>query len=164
MLQLRYNDWSEDIKNKWGTLGSYLPVFPLQKPPPQTIHSKENYLLKYRLRWGRPDRLSVLRPYKGSIDEIPILDDPDSLPIPAADYFRADTPPHLISIIVNDWPYSGTGGLFSPTKLLLIYPTQFRPRSNTVLSGPVNQSSILTLSNPPYLSASRPMACGDSPV
>lgn len=75
---------------------------------------KENYLLKYRLRWGQPDRLSVLRQYKGSIDEIPIVDDLDSLPIPAVDYFRADTPPHLISVIVNDWPYSGTSGLSHP--------------------------------------------------
>lgn len=72
---------------------------------------EENYLLKYRLRWGQPDRLSILKPYKGSIDEISILDDPDSLPVPTVDYFRADTPPHLISIIVNDWPYSGTSGL-----------------------------------------------------
>ena len=69
--------------------------------------SEENYLLKYRLQWGQPDRLSVLKPYKGSVDEIPVFDDPDSLPIPTVDYFRTDTPPHLISIIVNDWPYSG---------------------------------------------------------
>jgi len=86
MLQLRYNAWSEEIKKEWGTI--------------------ENYLLKHRLRWGQPDRLSVLKPYKRSIDEIPIFHDPDSLPIPTVDYFRADTPPHLISIIVNDWPYS----------------------------------------------------------
>lgn len=78
----------------------------------QTIHFEENYLLKYRLRWGQPDRLSVLKPFKGSIDEIPKLDDPESLFIPTVDYFRADTPPHLISIIVNDWPYSGTPGSF----------------------------------------------------
>ena len=76
------------------------------------LPSEENYLLKYRLRWGQPDRLSVLKPFKGTIDEIPILNDPDSLPIPAVDYFRADTPPHLISIIVNDWPYSGTNGSY----------------------------------------------------
>jgi len=29
MLQLRYNGWSEDIKKKWGTLGSYPPALPL---------------------------------------------------------------------------------------------------------------------------------------
>ena len=81
---------------------------------PEPSHPEENYLLKYRLRWGQPDRLSVLKPYEGSIDEIAVLDDPDSLPIPTVDYFRADTPPHLISIIVNDWPYSGMSGLFHP--------------------------------------------------
>lgn len=108
-LQLRYNSWSREIKNKWGTMGSYFPS-PTHSHA-QAFPLKENYLLKYRLRWGQPDRLSVLKPYKGSIDEIPIIDDLDSLPIPTVDYFRADTPPHLISIIVNDWPYSGMSGL-----------------------------------------------------
>ena len=37
MLQLRYNDWSEDIKKKWGTLGSYRPTPPL--PRPSTLKS-----------------------------------------------------------------------------------------------------------------------------
>jgi len=83
-------------------------------PTLRPFHPKENYLLKYRLRWGQPDRLSVLKPYEGSIGEIPTIDDLDSLPIPAVDYFRADTPSHLISTIVNDWPYSGTSGLFHP--------------------------------------------------
>lgn len=27
MLQLRYRDWGEEIKKKWGTLGVYLPAF-----------------------------------------------------------------------------------------------------------------------------------------
>ena len=113
MLQLRYNRWSEEIKKKWGTLGSSLLASPLPDHPTlKSFRLKENYLLKYRLRWGQPDRLSVLKPYKGRIDEISILSDPDSLSIPTADYFRADTPPHLISVIVNDWPYSGRSGLF----------------------------------------------------
>lgn len=115
MLQLRYNDWSEEIKKKWGTLGSYLPAIPQKNHSHlKSFPSEENYLLKYRLRWGQPDRLSVLRPQNGGADEITILHDPDSLPIPTVDYFRADTPPHLVSIIVNDWPYSGTSGLFHP--------------------------------------------------
>ena len=33
MLQLRYNAWSAEIKNKWGTMGSYLPTLP---PPPHS--------------------------------------------------------------------------------------------------------------------------------
>jgi hypothetical protein len=81
----------------------------LKQPPPV-----ENYLLKYRIRWGQPDRLSTLKPYKGSTDEVPIFDGSDSLLIPVVDYFRADTPPHLISITVNDWPYSGMSGSFYP--------------------------------------------------
>jgi hypothetical protein len=114
-LQLRYNDWSKEIKKKWGTLGSSCPhLRSSAHPHAQVIRSQENYLLKYRLRWGQPDRLSVLKPYGGSIDEISILDDLDSLPIPTVDYFRVDSPPHLFSIIVNDWPYSGTSGLFRP--------------------------------------------------
>ena len=112
MLQLRYSDWSKEIKKRWGTIGSYFLALALYMLKP--FDPKENYLLKYRLRWGQPDRLSVLKPYKGSIDEILIIDDSDSLPIPAVDYFGADTPPHLVSIIVNDWPYSGTSGLFLP--------------------------------------------------
>jgi hypothetical protein len=110
---------------------------------------KENYLLKYRLRWGQPDRLSMLKPYKGSIDDTATVDGPHSLPIPAVDYFRADTPPHLISIIVNDWPYSGMSGfphLHFPTDVRM----QFRPRSNTVSFGLVNQSSTRQLSHPRY--------------
>jgi len=96
-------------------MGHFRFVSAIQPTPAlRSFRSKENYLLKYRLRWGQPDRLSVLKPYKGSIDEIPIIDDPNTLPIPAVDYFRADTPPHLISIIVNDWPYSGTSGLSHP--------------------------------------------------
>lgn len=38
MLQLRYNDWSEEIKQKWGTLGPYLyPLLPKNRSHPQTI-------------------------------------------------------------------------------------------------------------------------------
>ena len=37
MLQLRYNDWSDDVKKKWGTLGSHPLTFPLPKHShPQT--------------------------------------------------------------------------------------------------------------------------------
>lgn len=85
-----------------------------------------NYLLNYRLQWGKPDKLAVLH---SALDEPrdPLADKginkvvipsneadseivPQELPpIPdnIAPYFTADTPPELISIIMNDWPYSG---------------------------------------------------------
>lgn len=79
-----------------------------------------NYLLNYRLQWGQPDTLSVLR---SSLDERPAQKatngttpslDPKTpgklppLPADAPRYFRADIPPELLSITMNDWPYSGT--------------------------------------------------------
>ena len=124
--------------------------------PPRPIlalkfHLKENYLLKYRLRWGQPDRLSMLKPYRGSVGEIPIIEDPHLLPIPAVDYFRADTPPHLISIIVNDWPYSGMSSF--PTFVFPLTPRmQFRPRLNTASFGLVNPYFTRRSSHPQYLS------------
>lgn len=83
-LQLRYNVWNKGIKQQYGTI--------------------ESYLLNYRLQWGKPDRLSVLRPYIAE-DEESATNGVNPVP-PAVEYFTADTPPHLISIILNDWPYS----------------------------------------------------------
>lgn len=117
------------------------PTYDIHPNPP----SQENYLLKYRLRWGQPDRLSVLKPYKGSIDEIPILNDLDSLPIPTVDYFRADTPPHLISVIVNDWPYSGMTCSSLVKLSSLTPPTQFHLRLSTMSFGPANPYFIQRL-------------------
>ena len=81
-----------------------------------------NYLKKYRLRWGQPDRLSLLQsslpgltaPKDATADGLAdgeLLD--GELPPYATPYFTADTPPELISIIMNDWPYSGTPRLSS---------------------------------------------------
>jgi hypothetical protein len=63
-----------------------------------------DYLTTHRLQWGKPDTLSLLPS---------VLDVSAALPPPAAPgapppaYFTADTPAELISIIQNDWPYSG---------------------------------------------------------
>jgi hypothetical protein len=83
-----------------------------------------NYLVKYRLQWGKPDTLSLLQ---SSLDQ-PVYKDVVSngdtkksslikfpankpvIPVVATHYpthFTADTPAELISIIQNDWPYSG---------------------------------------------------------
>ncbi|EIW59356.1 uncharacterized protein TRAVEDRAFT_46663 [Trametes versicolor FP-101664 SS1] len=97
-LQKRYEGWSQGIKEKYGSI--------------------VNYLLNYRLQWGQPDTLSVLR---SSLDERPAQKatngttpslDPKApgklppLPANAPRYFRADIPPELLSIAMNDWPYS----------------------------------------------------------
>jgi hypothetical protein len=78
------------------------------------------YLIKYRLQWGKPDTISLIpsildqearknlangnaqaeaRQPNGGIPLIP----PDIPP-----YFTADIPSGLVSIIQNDWPYAGT--------------------------------------------------------
>jgi hypothetical protein len=85
--------------------------------------SEVNYLMKYRLQWGKPDTLSLLQssldwsiisgqnsrgllpPTSGEAatheqkPSVTTADDPN--------YFTASTPSELISIILNDWPYSG---------------------------------------------------------
>ncbi|KAI0631935.1 hypothetical protein C8Q77DRAFT_1122797 [Trametes polyzona] len=103
-LQKRYDAWSERIKEKYGSIG--------------------NYLLNYRLQWGQTDSISVL---KSSVEEDsanvgangttsspeqqPVLDPKvprklPPLPPDAPPYFKADMPAELISITMNDWPYS----------------------------------------------------------
>ncbi|KZT67269.1 hypothetical protein DAEQUDRAFT_746211 [Daedalea quercina L-15889] len=93
-MQERYNAWSAGIRQEYGSM--------------------VKYLLTYRLQWGKRDARSLLKS---------TLEVPDSLvskeevttnapgelpPLPpnAPSYFKADTPPELISIIMNDWPYS----------------------------------------------------------
>jgi len=77
---------------------------------------EENYLVNYRLQWGKTDTLSLLlsaldggsRPKETSI--LPSKFDRPLPPLPpdAPEYFTADIPADsdLISIIQNDWPYS----------------------------------------------------------
>lgn len=73
-----------------------------------------NYLRTYRLQWGQPDRLSLLPSMLdvagGSHTVASLTTNPPKLPpkpVDAPPYFTADTPPEFISIIMNDWPYSG---------------------------------------------------------
>ena len=78
-----------------------------------------NYLRSYRLQWGKADTLSKL-PSRLSLPVVTTEnDDIDSgevtalasglPPIPSGTkpYFTADIPLQLVSIITNDWPYSG---------------------------------------------------------
>ena len=72
------------------------------------------------MQWGQPDRLALLKSALDDPNEQHIAPpvpnapiDPSvrvglpPLPADAPAYFIADTPPGLISIIMNDWPYSG---------------------------------------------------------
>lgn len=85
-------------------------------------HSIVNYLRDHRLQWGKPDNLSLLHSRLADDTKTTIpATNPDQIPnnaqipkeVPA--YFTADTPSELISIIMNDWPYSGAT---SPSVLL----------------------------------------------
>ncbi|KAF9013198.1 hypothetical protein BDQ17DRAFT_1231617 [Cyathus striatus] len=94
-LQRRYDKWAVGIKEKYGSM--------------------VNYLLNYRLQWGKRDTLSLLT---SAIQENqPAPDVPPSttvvsqnelppLPPDAPKYFSWETPSEYLSIIQNDWPYS----------------------------------------------------------
>jgi len=107
-LQLRYMEWAKGIKAEYGSM--------------------VNYLLSHRLQWGKPDKLSILSSrllvessvngiengsavsdataQTSSGEGVPPVPSLPSIPLNAPAYFTADTPPELISIITNDWPYS----------------------------------------------------------
>ncbi|KAH7885450.1 hypothetical protein F5I97DRAFT_1810268 [Phlebopus sp. FC_14] len=85
-LQLRYNKWAVEIKKKYGSV--------------------TNYLLSYRLQWGKPDTLSLL---PSSLSVFEHADQgSESISSETPEYFEADIPYNsdLICIIQNDWPYS----------------------------------------------------------
>ena len=97
-----------------------------------------NYLLNYRLQWGQHDSISILR---SSLDATPthlangsattaVTTAPDEpldpketkklppLPPDAPPYFKADMSPELLSITMNDWPYSGSYPSHRPHRAL----------------------------------------------
>jgi hypothetical protein len=113
-FQQRYDRWIEGIKAEYGSQGNRFPSFLLH-----FSSSVENYLIKYRLQWGKADTLSklpsrlsppVITAEKDDIGtgKVPLLVSglppipPDTKP-----YFTANIPLQLVSIIMNDWPYSG---------------------------------------------------------
>ncbi|KAF9017011.1 hypothetical protein BDZ89DRAFT_1075123 [Hymenopellis radicata] len=97
-LQKRYLEWSDSIKNQYGSI--------------------VNYLVNFRLQWGKPDSLCLLpsaldnKKVLAAAPRVPTSIDPSiprqlpPLPADAPPYFTADTPSEYISIIMNDWPYS----------------------------------------------------------
>ncbi|KLO08281.1 hypothetical protein SCHPADRAFT_835514 [Schizopora paradoxa] len=85
-LQIRYDTWAQGIKAKYGSM--------------------VNYLLEYRLRWGQPDKLSLLESAIVDDDVETPSDSPDVFANDVQMYFEANSPRSLICIIQNDWPYS----------------------------------------------------------
>ncbi|KZT28348.1 hypothetical protein NEOLEDRAFT_1176080 [Neolentinus lepideus HHB14362 ss-1] len=98
-LQQRYDVWAKGIRAEYGGM--------------------VNYLMYKRLRWGKPDSQSRFTSAlddgttnKAVMNGESVTFNPQSppslppLPDNAPAYFTADTPPELISIILNDWPYS----------------------------------------------------------
>jgi hypothetical protein len=78
------------------------------------------YLMNYRLQWGKRDNLSLLTSAldvcEDKAEEVSVPDPTidrrirkilPPLPDNAPRYFTVDTPSEFISIIQNDWPYSG---------------------------------------------------------
>ncbi|KAI1794971.1 hypothetical protein LXA43DRAFT_883080 [Ganoderma leucocontextum] len=90
-LQLRYNEWVVGIKEEYGSI--------------------VNYLLTYRLQWGQPDTISLLR---SSLDPPPVesasktrtVSGVPPMPLDAPAFFHADMKKELYYIAMNDWPYS----------------------------------------------------------
>ncbi|KAF9525517.1 hypothetical protein CPB83DRAFT_545845 [Crepidotus variabilis] len=87
-LQKRYNEWSVGIVKEYGSM--------------------VNYLLQYRLQWGKADALSLLP--SELVDER-FLSSPGNSHLGASltdppPYFSWETPIKGLSIIQNDWPYS----------------------------------------------------------
>ncbi|GJE88488.1 DUF3605 domain-containing protein [Phanerochaete sordida] len=91
-LQQRYDLWTVGVRAKYGSMVSYLKT--------------------YRLQWGKPDARSLLPsslPGLTTPKEASDVGEPQAepeLPPNVPPYFTADTSPELISIIMNDWPYS----------------------------------------------------------
>lgn len=84
-LQKRYDDWVAGIVKQHGSM--------------------VNYLLNYRLQWGKTDALSLLT---SSLNE-EAFDEPTTnghTSVVETPYFCVETPRQFISVIQNDWPYS----------------------------------------------------------
>ncbi|KAF8882026.1 hypothetical protein CPB84DRAFT_1791182 [Gymnopilus junonius] len=81
-LQRRYDDWAVGIKEQYGSV--------------------VNYLTNYRLRWGQPDTLSLLKStlIDNNYDDINSSDSNGVPPNQPPPYFCWETPKE------NDWPYS----------------------------------------------------------
>ena len=119
-LQKRYDDWISGIVVEYGSMGA----FRLLKATNGVFKNAiVNYLLNHRLQWGRPDTLSLLTSTVvdskfASPSEFEVAGDADPPP-----YFTWETPAKYVSVIQNDWPYSGTVLDLLPTFSLVVHFT-----------------------------------------
>lgn len=137
-LQERYNTWSAGIRQEYGSIGEFCHQDAITSKHTSDAYAVK-YLLTYRLQWGKRDARSLL---KSTLD-IPytLLSDKDvvngpsgelpPLPPNAPPFFKADTPPDLISIIMNDWPYSGRSPSTHPSSPPLTGRSQSRAKLST---------------------------------
>jgi len=109
-----------------------------------------NFLLNYRLQWGKRDILSLL---PSALDEPEDIDEHKSTPTGNGsqielDYFQGDIPFHsdLICIIQNDWPYSGT--------MRLLYVIRSRHSFSTIFSSSGDRAHARLVSRPYFPSRS----------
>ncbi|KAH8826541.1 hypothetical protein DL96DRAFT_1285631 [Flagelloscypha sp. PMI_526] len=79
-LHKRYQVWTVGIKQEYGSL--------------------ENYMKDYRLQWGKPDNLSTLS--SQLVDDPKVFESTENAT--PREYFTADIPRSMVSIIMNDWP------------------------------------------------------------
>lgn len=122
-------EWAKGIQAEYGSTGEFNPNIAFCAIS-SDLRGAEivNYLLTHRLQWGKPDTLSILPSRLNDSTTAATSSDPatagqtiassdqdtafpaaalPSIPADTPTYFTADTPPELISIIMNDWPYSG---------------------------------------------------------
>ncbi|RPD62635.1 hypothetical protein L227DRAFT_544227 [Lentinus tigrinus ALCF2SS1-6] len=130
-LQVRYNEWANGIRAEYGSV--------------------VNYLMTYRLRWGQPDTIAII---KSSLDfitpanatSVPVKRIEELPPIPpdAPTHFVADTPPELLFIAMNDWPYSVPPDIEHSLiwTRLPIFPPSLPPPSESPLSARLHQDGL----------------------
>ncbi|KAI0712448.1 hypothetical protein C8Q76DRAFT_621600 [Earliella scabrosa] len=129
-LQARYNEWSEGIKREYGSI--------------------INYLMTYRLQWGQPDTIAILRssldpPLDGSAPHVvPRTKELPPMPPDAPTHFVADAPRELIFVAMNDWPYSVPPEIEHSLiwTRLPIFPPSLPPPSESPLSARLHQDGL----------------------
>ncbi|RDX53527.1 hypothetical protein OH76DRAFT_1227906 [Lentinus brumalis] len=130
-LQVRYDEWAKGIRKEYGSIITYL--------------------MTYRLRWGEPDTIAIL---KSSLDGItptavdsgPVkrIGELPPISLDAPTHFVADTPPELVFIAMNDWPYSVPPEVEHSLiwTRLPIFPPSLPPPSESPLSARLHQDGL----------------------